>query len=218
MIRTLLATTAVAAVLALPVIAQDASSSMDPSMSSMESSAMDSSMSSMESSAMDSSAMDSSMMSSQMPMDSSSMVSTEPGAPFDIITGYTRIDGDRFATRIIGQQVYDSTAADANVLGNINDLVINENGTIAAVTIGVGGFLGIGEKQVAVAYSALQWTVAADNTERFVLETTVDELTQAPDFVVVEDDPADGDAMAPAGGDAMAPADTNAQTSSSAAQ
>lgn len=213
MIRTLLATTAVAAVLALPVIAQDASSSMDPSMSSMESSAMDSSMSSMESSAMDSS-----MMSSQMPMDSSSMVSTEPGAPFDIITGYTRIDSDRFATRIIGQQVYDSTAADANVLGNINDLVINENGTIAAVTIGVGGFLGIGEKQVAVAYSALQWTVAADNTERFVLETTVDDLTQAPDFVVVEDDPADGDAMAPAGGDAMAPADTNTQTSSSAAQ
>ena len=213
MIRTLLATTAVAAVLALPVIAQDASSSMDPLMSSMESSAMDSSMSSTESSAMDSS-----MMSSQMPIDSSSMVSTEPGAPFDIITGYTRIDSDRFATRIIGQQVYDSTAADANVLGNINDLVINENGTIAAVTIGVGGFLGIGEKQVAVAYSALQWTVAADNTERFVLETTVDELTQAPDFVVVEDDPADGDAMAPAGGDAMAPADTNAQTSSSAAQ
>ncbi len=235
MIRTLLATTAVAAVLALPVIAQDAPSSM-------ESSAMDSAMSSMESSAMDSSAMsseapaESSAVSTESSAtadtssaevvtdDTSAMVSTEqPTGPFDIVTGYTQIDGDRFATRIIGAPVYDSGAADANHLGDISDLVVNEDGTIAAVIIGVGGFLGIGEKQVAVAYPALEWVVADDQSERFVVETTVDELTAAPDFVVVEDNPADGtsapattsepveggDAMAPApadGGDAMAPA------------
>ena len=191
MIRTLLATTALAAVIAIPVLAQDSSSSMvDPSVSAP---------------------MDSSMMSSEMPMDSSSMMDTssamsapmssemtsmEPAAPFDITTGYTQIDSDRFATRIIGQPVYDGTAADANTLGNINDLIIDETGNVTAVTIGVGGFLGIGEKQVAVAYSALQWEIAADNTERFVLATTVEELTAAPDFVVVEDAPTDGDAMA----------------------
>lgn len=210
MIRTLLATTAVAAILALPVIAQDASSSMDSNMSSMEtssmmdSSMMDSSMSSMESSMMSSEApMDSSMMSSEMPMDSSMMssemssvevvtdTSLQPTAPFDIVTGYTQIDGDRFATRIIGQPVYDSTAADANHLGDINDLILNETGSVIAATIGVGGFLGIGEKQVAVSFTALQWVVATDNTERFVLETTVEELTAAPDFVVVEDTPAE---------------------------
>lgn len=206
MIRALLATTALAAVLAVPVLAQDASSSM-------ESSAMDSSMMSSESSMMDSSMssempMDSSMMSSEMPMDSSSMDSSamssepmdtmssaEPMAPFDITTGYTQVDTDRLATRIIGQPVYDGTAADANNLGNINDLVLNEGGDIAAVVIGVGGFLGLGEKQVAVDYSALQWTVAADNTERFVLETTVDQLTAAPDFVTTDDSPADVSAM-----------------------
>jgi hypothetical protein len=131
----------------------------------------------------------------------------EPTAPFDIVTGYTQIDSDRFATRIIGQPVYDGTAADANHLGDINDIVIDESGRAVAVTIGVGGFLGIGEKQVAVAYSALQWTVAADNTERFVLETTVEELTAAPDFVVVEDNPADGES---------APAVTSDDVSSSA--
>lgn len=196
MIRTLLATTAVAAALALPVIAQDASSSMDSSMSSMESSSMsssmmDSSMSSMDSSMMSSEA-PSSMMSSEMPMDTSSMMSSQPMAPFDIVTGYTQIDSDRFASRIIGQPVYDSPAADANHLGDINDLIIDERGTVIAATVGVGGFLGIGEKQVAVAFSALQWVVAADNTERFVLETTVEELTSAPDFVVIEDSPADG--------------------------
>jgi hypothetical protein len=216
MIRTLLATTAVAAILALPVFAQDASSSMESSaMSSMESSsAMDSSMMSseapMDSSAMssempmDSSSMtDSSIMSSEMPMDSSSaMSSMETTGPFDIVTGYTQIDSDRFATRIIGQPVYDGTATDANMLGNINDLVIDETGNVIAVTIGVGGFLGIGEKQVAVAYSALSREIAADNTERFVVATTVEELTAAPDFVVTDATPADG--TAPAATDTMA--------------
>jgi hypothetical protein len=213
MIRTLLATTAVAAVMALPVIAQDTSSSMDPSMSSMESSAMDSSMMSSEM------PMDSSMMSSEMPMDNSSMMSSEVTGPFDIVTGYTQIESDRFATRIIGQPVYDGTAQDANMLGNINDLVLDESGRVAAVTIGVGGFLGIGEKQVAVSYAALRQEVAADNTLRYVLETTVEELTAAPDFVVIEDTkaddgtaPANSDPMAPAPADPMAPADTSASS------
>ena len=205
MIRTLLATTAVAAVMALPVIAQDASSSMSSmESSSMESSSMDSSMTSSEM------PMDSSMMSSE-PMDTSSMVSSEMNAPFDIVTGYTQIESDRFATRIIGQPVYDSTAADANLLGNITDLVLDESGRVAAVTIGVGGFLGIGEKQVAVSYAALTQEVAADNTLRYVLETTVEELTAAPDFVVVEDTTAD-DGTAPASADPMAPADTSASS------
>ena len=143
-------------------------------------------------------------MSSEMPMDASSV--EQPTGPFDIVTGYTRIDSDSFATRIIGQPVYDSGAADANHLGDITDLIVNENGTIAAVVIGVGGFLGIGEKQVAVAYQALERVVADDQTERYVVQTTVEDLTAAPDFVVVEEETADGTVSAPVAGDAMTPA------------
>lgn len=187
MIRTLLATTALAAVLATGALAQDASSSMDSSSMMDMSSSMDSS------SMMDSSMMDTS--SSMMDTSSSEMAMPSPRQPVDIISGYTRVDTDRLATKIIGQPVFDSPATDANNLGNINDLVLDQNGQIAAVVLGVGGFLGIGEKQVAVDYTALQWVVAADNTERFVLETTVDQLTQAPDFTTVDDNPADGDAM-----------------------
>ena len=127
----------------------------------------------------DASAMDSSM------MDSSSMMAPTPGTGVDISTGYTRVDTDRLASKIIGSPVYDGTAADANTLGTINDIVLDGN----------GGFLGIGEKQVAVSYSALKWTVAADNTERFVLETTKDQLTAAPDFQTVDDKPTDASAM-----------------------
>ena len=144
----------------------------------------------------------------------------QPIAPFDIVTGYTQIDSDAFVTRIIGQPVYDSGAADANKLGDISDIVLSENGTAQAVIIGVGGFLGIGEKQVAVAYAALRKVVAADNTERFVVETTVEELTAAPDFVVVEDNAAEG-TSAPTATDtpaatSSAPTDAMATPSSSA--
>jgi hypothetical protein len=157
--------------------------------------------------------------SSEVVTDTSSAMSSveQPTAPFDIVTGYTQIDSDAFATRIIGQPVYDSGAADANKLGDITDIVLDESGTAQAVIIGVGGFLGIGEKQVAVAYAALQKIVAADNTERYVVETTVEELTAAPDFVVVEDNPAEG-TSAPTATDApaSAPADAMATPSSSA--
>jgi hypothetical protein len=118
----------------------------------------------------------------------------QPRTPVDILSGYTQVDTDRLASKIIGSPVYDGPAADANNLGNIKDLVLDQNGNIAAVVLGVGGFLGIGEKQVAVDYTALQWTVAADNTERFVLQTTKDDLTNAPDFKTVDDKPADANA------------------------
>jgi hypothetical protein len=60
---------------------------------------------------------------------------------------------------------------------------------------------------VAVSYAALSKELAADNTPRYVLQTTVEELTAAPEFVVVESNPAGGAVSAPAADDAMAPAD-----------
>ena len=42
--------------------------------------------------------------------------------------------------------------ANAQSIGDINDLVVAEDGSIEAVVIGVGGFLGMGEKSVAVPF------------------------------------------------------------------
>jgi sporulation protein YlmC with PRC-barrel domain len=125
-------------------------------------------------------------------MSTDTTATTSSRTPIDITAGYTQVDTDRLASKILGSPVYDSAAADANNLGKINDLVLDQNGQVAAVVLGVGGFLGIAEKQVAVDFSALQWVVAADNTERWVLETTKDQLTNAPDFKTVDDQPGDG--------------------------
>ncbi|WP_055046076.1 PRC-barrel domain-containing protein [Devosia sp. A16] len=147
-----------------------------------------------------------------------------PAAQLDssiLASGYTVTDKDNLATEIIGKQVYSSTDANAEHIGDVNNLVVGENGEIAAVIIGVGGFLGIGEKNVAVNYSELQWVTAEDGSERFVLPTSKEALEQAPDFKTTEDAaapaadanapaataPADNAAPADQPADAMAPAD-----------
>ena len=47
-------------------------------------------------------------------------------------------------------------------LGDINNVVLNEKGDVVAVTIGVGGFLGLGEKDVGVPFDALEFRTAAE--------------------------------------------------------
>jgi len=142
------------------------------------------------------------------PVESGAMEETDINEPWDMSAGYVAADTDNLGSRLIGQPVYSSAGDDAEEIGNISDLVFDENGQITAVVIGVGGFLGIGEKAVAVDFDTLEFTLAADNTERWVVPTTADALTAAPDFVWEEDEPVDGavDGAAPA--DAMAPADT----------
>ena len=52
-------------------------------------------------------------------------------------------------TEVIGQ--------DHVRIGSIDDILVDRDGRIRAVVIGVGGFLGIGEKNVAVPYDMLVW-------------------------------------------------------------
>lgn len=101
-------------------------------------------------------------------------------------TGYTIADEDNMASEITGKQVYSSTADDAEHIGDVSDFVIGPDGSIAAVIIGVGGFLGIGEKSVAVNFAELEWVIAEDGTERFVLPTTKEALEAAPEFETVD--------------------------------
>lgn len=72
-------------------------------------------------------------------------------------TGYTQKAEDHLASRIIGMPVYSSAQPDAEQIGDINDLVVDNQGRVTAAVIGVGGFLGIGEKQVAVGYDQIKW-------------------------------------------------------------
>jgi len=213
MIRTLLASTAIATLLAAGAIAQDATPA-DPNAPATEAPAtpVDPNAPATETPATPTDTAPATDPATPAPADTTVTTDTTVAAPTSILaTGYTVTDKDNLATEIIGKQVYSSTASDAEHIGDVNDLVIGENGQIAAVVIGVGGFLGIGEKNVAVNYSELQWVVAEDNTERFVLPTSKDALEAAPDFKAEDQTPppnaAPADAPAPADGGAVAPAE-----------
>jgi Bacterial protein of unknown function (DUF937)/PRC-barrel domain len=66
-------------------------------------------------------------------------------------------------------------------IGSISDLIVASDGTIAAALVNVGGFLGIGEKEVAVPFSSIE-LVRNDNDWRLVIDATKDALRDAPSY------------------------------------
>ncbi|MFZ2019782.1 MAG: PRC-barrel domain-containing protein [Methyloceanibacter sp.] len=100
------------------------------------------------------------------PARATDMMATLPGGALPISDYYN-------------QSVYDNRD---NKVGDVNDLLLDNGGKINAVIIGVGGFLGVGEKNVAVPFSSLK--VAEKNGSRYlVLETTKEALQSAPGYV-----------------------------------
>ena len=105
---------------------------------------------------------------------------------------------DILASKLIGMRVY---AVDTDVdvtknypadsrknwsdVGEINDVVLDWDGSIKAVVLGVGGFLGIGEKDVAVEMSSLRKVrETADSSDWFlVVNSSKQALTSAPKYV-----------------------------------
>ena len=84
-------------------------------------------------------------------------------------------------TKIIGADVYDSAADDAAKIGDVKDIVIAKDGKAKYIVIGVGGFLGIGEKNVAYDFSKAEW-VEKKGERWLVAKTSKEDLTAQPDF------------------------------------
>jgi hypothetical protein len=78
--------------------------------------------------------------------------------------------------------VYSGDTDIAESIGKLNDLVIGPDGMVQAAVIGVGGFLGVGQKDVAIAASQLKLSVRSDGNSWLVLNTTKDQLNTAPAF------------------------------------
>jgi sporulation protein YlmC with PRC-barrel domain len=74
------------------------------------------------------------------------------------------------------QSVYDP--ADAKI-GEIMDVLMSPDGHATALIVGVGGFLGAGEKDVAVPFSAVKHTMK-NQKAYLTMDTTKDALKAAP--------------------------------------
>jgi sporulation protein YlmC with PRC-barrel domain len=73
------------------------------------------------------------------------------------------------------QDVYDPSDSK---IGKIDDVLVSQTGQIDALVVGVGGFLGAGEKDVAVPFTAVKWT-SKDSKKYLTMSATKDDLKSA---------------------------------------
>ena len=83
------------------------------------------------------------------------------------------------ASKLIGTTVKNSANES---IGSINEVVLSNDGKVAAVVIGVGGFLGMGEREVAVNYDSLRLSRDSNDKTVVALDATKDSLKAAPEW------------------------------------
>lgn len=111
--------------------------------------------------------------------------------------------GDFFASDLIGMRIYNSESQiedgytindggeiEWDDIGEINDIIVSKDGEIRAVVLGVGGFLGLGERDVTVSMDAIKVVQEKDDADdRFLVVTTSKEILEnAPVFEADMDD------------------------------
>ena len=95
-------------------------------------------------------------------------------------TAFTTVPGtDELSSKIVGTSVYNDNHQD---IGTIKDIAYGPAG-VKAYIVGVGGFLGMANRYVAVRPSALQLSFDhTANTWRASMNTTADQLKSAPEY------------------------------------
>jgi sporulation protein YlmC with PRC-barrel domain len=84
------------------------------------------------------------------------------------------------ATRLRGTSVLGS---DGVKIGSVDDILLDRSGSIKALVIGVGGFLGIGAKDVAIPFKQFQVVPGTEGkSDVLTLSMTKDQLADAQDF------------------------------------
>jgi hypothetical protein len=141
------------------------------------------------------------------------------GAAYAEMGNYTSQPTDINASQFIGQRIYAAEAMPADSVqpgaekdwadvGEINEVILDRSGKVNAVVLGVGGFLGMGEKAVAVPMTDVKFVKSGDGPDDFflVVNTNKDALAAAPAFVSAEEKAA----QQAAAKDAATPVDPNA--------
>jgi len=140
--------------------------------------------------------------------DSGSAATPVPGAPATMAdnlrpTFVAQTPDDMVASKLIGSSVVNGAN---ETIGQIADFVLDQKGAVKAWIIGVGGFLGIGSKYVAVDPSVLKLDRTDGKTLQARIDTTKDQLRAAPEYVYLGKEPPKGAAPAsPAGEPAPKP-------------
>ncbi len=89
--------------------------------------------------------------------------------------------GNYFSTNIIGQEVTNNR--NDEVIGTVEEILIDRNGQVGAVILSIGGLMGLGEKDVAIAWNQIERTMDDDNEVKLSVDFSEASLADAPTFV-----------------------------------
>ena len=118
----------------------------------------------------------------EMPVSSQNMFGSPPAENADQVGFMEAKDGQMFVSDFYGQTVYERDAPYACSVGTLQGLIARPEGEIEAAVIGVGGFLGVGEKDVAVSPDQLQLATRSDGKKWLVIKASKEQLTEAQAF------------------------------------
>jgi sporulation protein YlmC with PRC-barrel domain len=100
------------------------------------------------------------------------------------VTAPGAVAGEISANSLLNMSVKNS--ADESI-GDINDLRIDTNGKIVSVIVGVGGFLGLGEEDVALPFNEFSFGRDAGGNVVVTAKVTKESLQSAPEWKNPED-------------------------------
>jgi hypothetical protein len=92
---------------------------------------------------------------------------------------YQHQQGEWRTSKLVGTKVKNNAG---DTIGDINEILLTNDGAAAAAVIGVGGFLGMGEHQVAVQFKSLKIDRDPNGNDVVKLDTTKDALKNAPEW------------------------------------
>ena len=113
--------------------------------------------------------------------------------PTVLSQGYATGGQDALVTQWLGEAVFSSITDDADEIGTITDLVVTSGVGVSAVVVSVGGFLGVGQKDVAVDFAQLEWATREDGSRRWILNTSAQALQDAPAFIWADSEEVTGE-------------------------
>ena len=92
---------------------------------------------------------------------------------------YARQADEMRASKLIGATVVNMSD---ETIGDVNEILLTKDGKVAAVIIGVGGFLGIGAREVALSFDSVRTLPDQSNNLKLVVNATKDQLKAAPEW------------------------------------
>jgi sporulation protein YlmC with PRC-barrel domain len=108
--------------------------------------------------------------------------------------------GDQAASEVLASNIIGATVygPDGKDVGDVSDMLLSQEGQVSGVVIGVGGFLGIGEKSIAVPFTAVMKTADENGKIKLSVNLTKDQVESAPDFLTLADKASKAATPAPA--------------------